>query len=80
LWRAIEERTATAKASGALASRRSRQAAAWLDQTVKDRLLAEFLGDPQVAQALQRAEADVAAGRALPGAAARAVLALRRRG
>ena len=80
LWCAIEERTATAKASGALASRRSRQAAAWLDQTVKDRLLAEFLGDPQVAQALQRAEADVAAGRALPGAAARAVLALRRRG
>jgi LAO/AO transport system kinase len=79
LWRAIEDRAAAARASGALAARRSRQAAAWLDQTVKDRLLAEFLGDPQVAQALQRAEADVAAGRALPGAAARAVLALRRR-
>jgi LAO/AO transport system kinase len=80
LWQAIEAHTAAARSSGALAARRSKQAAAWLDQTVKDRLLADFLHDPQVARALQQAEADVAAGRALPGAAARAVLALRRRG
>ncbi len=79
LWQAIEQRLARARSNGALQDRRQRQAGEWLDHAVRERLLAEFTGDTAIAAALQQARADVAGGRALPGAAARALLAMRRR-
>lgn len=77
LWRAIEAKVAAARASGAFAARRTAQVGEWFDATVRERLLAEFLGDRTLAAALQQARADVARGACLPGAAARALLALR---
>lgn len=79
LWQAIAQHLASAQANGAFADRRSHQAGEWLEQTVRERLLAEFLGDAAVAAAMRQAKADVAAGKALPGAAARALLAMRGR-
>jgi LAO/AO transport system kinase len=79
LWQAITARVAAARASGSFAARRSRQAGDWLDGVVRERLLAEFLGDTRIAAAMTRARDDVARGSILPGAAARSLLALRRR-
>jgi LAO/AO transport system kinase len=79
LWDTIAARLQAARASGALAARRARQAGDWLDQTVRELLLAEFLADATIAGAMVAAKDDVAAGRRLPGAAARALLALRGR-
>jgi LAO/AO transport system kinase len=75
----IDGTIAARTADGSLVRRRERQAAAWLDHAVAERLRAELLADPAVAAALAAARADVAAGRRLPGAVAREVLALRRR-
>lgn len=77
LWRAIENRTERARADGSFAARRVRQAGDWLEQTVRERLLANFLGDATIAAAMQQAKDDVARGTRLPGEAARALLALR---
>jgi LAO/AO transport system kinase len=77
LWRAIENRVARARADGSFATRRQRQAGDWLEQTVRERLLSDFLGDPRVAAAMRQAKDDVARGVKLPGAAARALLAMR---
>jgi LAO/AO transport system kinase len=77
LWQAIEARLADARADGSLLARRSAQASAWLEQTMRDRLLAELQGDPRIAAALTDARADVAAGRKLPSAVARDLLAHR---
>src|SRR5690606_3192899 len=74
LWSAIESWLTAHRGSGAFAQRRATQATAWLEQAVRDRLLAEFHADTAVAAALDRARADVAAGRRLPGAVARELL------
>jgi LAO/AO transport system kinase len=79
VWAAIEAHCASARAGGSFAARRLRQSTEWLDALVRERLLAEFLGDPAVAAALQRARDEVARGVVLPPTAARAVLATRRR-
>ncbi|MFM1872324.1 MAG: hypothetical protein RL398_1746, partial [Planctomycetota bacterium] len=78
LWQAIETRLANARADGSLLERRSAQASAWLEQTVRDRLLAEWQGDPRIAAALATARTDVAAGRKLPSAVARELLVNRK--
>ena len=77
LLQAVETHLAAARADGRFAARRARQAGEWLEQTVRERLLAEFLGDPAIAAAMTKAKVDVADGTALPGAAARALLAMR---
>ncbi|MBL8755390.1 MAG: methylmalonyl Co-A mutase-associated GTPase MeaB [Planctomycetes bacterium] len=79
LWQTIAVRLQHAHDRGTFAARRSRQAGDWLDTVVRERLLAEFLGNPEVAAAMARARDEVARGVQLPGAAARALLALRRR-
>ncbi len=78
-WRAIERHAATRRIDGRFDERRARQVAAWLDHVVLERLRAELLADPAVAAALATARADVAAGRRLPGAVARELLAMRSR-
>jgi LAO/AO transport system kinase len=77
LWRAIENRTSRARADGSFAARRTRQAGDWLEQTVRERLLADFLDDAKIAAAMQQAKDDVARGTRLPGEAARSLLAMR---
>ena len=63
---AIEQRLGRARTNGALQDRRKHQAGEWLEQAVRERLLAEFTGDAAIATAMQQAQADVAGGRALP--------------
>lgn len=77
LWQAIEQWLANRRADGRLAHRRAQQAGDWLEQTVRERLLADFLADPHTASAMAEARAKVAAGTELPTAAARSVLARR---
>jgi LAO/AO transport system kinase len=77
MWQAIEQWLANRRADGRLAHRRAQQAGDWLEQTVRERLLADFLADPQTAAAMAEARAKVAAGAELPTAAARSVLARR---
>ncbi|MFO1029652.1 MAG: methylmalonyl Co-A mutase-associated GTPase MeaB [Planctomycetota bacterium] len=78
LWQAIEAHRARHGTDGSFAARRARQAADWLDQALRERLVADLLTTPGLAAALELARAEVAAGRALPGAVARALLAQRR--
>jgi LAO/AO transport system kinase len=80
VWHTIETTLAAERQSGAFAARRARQAAEWLDQSVRERLLADFLGDPAIARALDEARARVARGEQLPSAAARHLVAARHRG
>lgn len=79
LWQAIEHRLDAARADGTLTARRREQAGAWFDQALRERLLADFLDDGSVAAAVAAARDEVVRGVALPFAAARALLALRRR-
>ena len=77
LWQTIEQRLADARTNGRFEARRARQAGDWLEQTVRERLLADFLGDPTIAAAMAAAKTAVTAGTQLPSAAARALLAMR---
>jgi LAO/AO transport system kinase len=67
-------------AAGEIEARRSRQARAWMWSLVEEALQARFRGDPGVARAIPRLEAEVAARKTTPGAAARALLAIFRSG
>jgi LAO/AO transport system kinase len=78
LWRTIEQRLAARQQSGTFAATRAAQAGAWLDSAMRERLLAEFLGDAAVRNAMAAARAEVARGALLPSAAARRLAALRR--
>lgn len=76
LWQAIAQRLQTARQNGALVARRARQASEWLEQAVRERLLAAVLAEPTIAAALASARADVAAGKRLASRAAADVVAL----
>jgi len=78
LWQAIAGRLAAWQQDGTFAARRTRQAGEWLDSAVRERLLAQFLGDPAVVDALEEARRQVARGELLPSAAAARLVALRR--
>jgi LAO/AO transport system kinase len=78
LWRAIDERLATARSGGAFDQRRAHQASEWLDAAVRERLLADFLDDPATAKAMAEARLSVERGEALPSRAARQLVARRR--
>lgn len=77
LWQAIERWLARRRADGRIVARRAQQAGDWLEQTVRERLLADFLADPRTAAAMAEARTKVAEGTELPTAAARSVLAKR---
>ncbi len=71
LWLTIEQWLSARRADGSFAARRTRQANDWLDTAVRERLLAQFLGDPATAAAMHTARERVARGELLPSAAAR---------
>lgn len=76
LWTAVEQRHRALCDGGGLQRRRAGQALAWLDQELHQRVLARFLGRGDVGALLDRLRPEVRAGRLLPHAAARQVLAL----
>jgi LAO/AO transport system kinase len=71
LWTQIQERHAASQASGALAARRSDQAASWMREIFEQRLLAAFKGGRRAAQHYQELEDRVRRGEMTPAAAAR---------
>jgi len=73
-WATIERFRATL-GDGAIAARRAGQAKAWLRAELSDSLLAALASHPKVRDRLPALEAEVAAGRLAPGAAARLLLA-----
>jgi len=73
-WATIERFRATV-GDGALAARRAGQAKAWLRGELSDSLLTLLAGHPRLRDRLPALEAEVAAGRLAPGAAARLLLA-----
>ncbi len=75
LWRTIEARLAAMRSDGRLQSKRSAQARTWLDAALQDALRAEFERSPAAQRELARMRDEVAAGRVLPHAAARSLLA-----
>ena len=73
-WATIERFRATL-GDAAIAGRRAGQAKAWLRAELSDSLLAALAGHPRLRDRLPALEAEVAAGRLAPGAAARLLLA-----
>ena len=74
VWDEISARVERARASGALEFRRRRQSTTWMWDLVDAGLQNAFRADPAVRAALPATLADVAAARAAPSAAARALL------
>jgi LAO/AO transport system kinase len=74
VWHAVEARVAADRASGELARRRAAQARDWMWADVTDTLAERLRADPAVRAELEHLEADVAAGRVSPAAAARQLL------
>ena len=70
-WRTITARLDAAQAAGTFAARRSRQSGEWLENAVRERLVAQFLGDPATAKAMADARERVARGELLATVAAR---------
>lgn len=80
VWEAVVELDAARRARGWQAERRREQAVRWLSHELDEGLKAMFRADPSVSGALPRAEAEVAAGRESPSAAAARLLSLFRGG
>ncbi|MCK5944970.1 MAG: methylmalonyl Co-A mutase-associated GTPase MeaB [Planctomycetes bacterium] len=74
LWQTIATTVDERRASGAFAERRRRQAVAWLERTLRDALLDEFLRAPATGAELERARERVARGDQVPTTAARELL------
>lgn len=73
-WEEVLRHRTALSTSGELATRRSAQARAWLWNLLEESLQASFRAHPAVARALAGVEAEVAAGKTTPGAAARSLL------
>lgn len=74
-WQLVKRHRASLEASGALANKREAQARAWMWSEVRDTLMTELKGSPEVAQLADALEAQVGAGKLPPGSAARRLLA-----
>ncbi len=74
IWRLINEFQAAVAGSGELEHNRQRQAVRWLWSEIDDDLGAAFRAHPRVSALLAMTEADVAAGRCAPSAAAKRLL------
>jgi LAO/AO transport system kinase len=74
VWEAVDEHVHAARASGALATRRSEQAREWMWAEVTETLVDRLQADARVRADVDRLEADVRAGRMSPAAAARRLL------
>ena len=75
-WDTVLQHRAALAAGGDFESRRSEQARAWLWTLLEEGLRSGFRAHPEVARALPRLEAEVAARKTSPGAAARELLDL----
>jgi LAO/AO transport system kinase len=74
VWTAVDEFARALDETGARATRRAEQARQWMWSEITDTLVERFLDDPDVRQRIEALEADVAAGRTSPSAAARQLL------
>jgi len=79
-WETVVAHRAALTGAGELDARRSAQARAWLWTLVEEGLQAGFRAQPGMAKAIARLEAEVGARKTSPGAAARELLDLYRRG
>jgi len=75
-WDVVLEHRSALAAAGELEARRSEQARAWLWTLLEEGLHSSFRMHPEIARALPRLEAEVAARKTSPGAAARELLEL----
>jgi LAO/AO transport system kinase len=73
-WQQVVTHRTALEAAGELDARRAEQAKAWLWSLVEESLQRSFRSQPAVARAIPRLEAEVAARKTTPGAAARALL------
>lgn len=73
-WDTVKEFRGIAERSGTLATRRGEQARAWMWSEIREGLVSALKADPGLAECLPGLDADVAAGRMTPAAAARRVL------
>lgn len=73
-WDGMQTLTNWRRDTGVWDTTREQQGSYWLDQDVRNGLLALVLDDPQTASRMKAAQADVKAGRKTPTAAAAAVL------
>jgi LAO/AO transport system kinase len=74
-WAEVEKLADHLRTSGALESLRSAQAAAWMWDEIRERLIETFRADEAVARRWDEVDAAVRAGRVSPTTAARALLA-----
>lgn len=74
LWSSIERYVEARRADGTFEARRREQAIEWLERTVRDALLADFLSAPSIVTELEQARRRVADGEQVPTAAARDLL------
>jgi GTPase len=74
VWSAVEEHERAARASGALMDRRAAQAREWMWSEVTETLVDRVRADARAHRDIDALEADVAAGRVSPAAAARRLL------
>jgi LAO/AO transport system kinase len=74
LWQAVEDFVARSRGDGAFDERRRQQAVGWLERSLRDALLEDFLRAPEVAEALERSRRRVADGEGVPSVAARDLL------
>jgi LAO/AO transport system kinase len=74
-WAEVEKLSAHLRASGALDALRSAQAAAWMWDEIRERLVESFRADEAVARRWDEVDAAVRAGRVSPTTAARELLA-----
>lgn len=75
-WQAVEQVIGRRRAAGTYDERRRGQALAWMWDSVRARLLADFHDHPEVRSALPRMLHDVSEARVAPSVAARALLDL----
>jgi LAO/AO transport system kinase len=76
LWEKIVEHRARLTESGELAERRGSQAVAWMEELLRERLLAALEADADVARRRAELEAEVRAGKRTPALAVAELLAM----
>jgi LAO/AO transport system kinase len=76
VWQAVAEYRTRLSQSGEIAARRKAQAQAWMWSEIGEDLLAALRAHPGVKSEIARFEADVAAGKITPSAAARALFGI----
>ena len=80
LWAKIVEQRERLTASGELSARRGAQAVAWMEELLRERMLAALETDPAVARRRAEVEIEVRAGRLMPALAVSELLAMMRHG